>query len=136
MSSSSTNHRSNINLPRMILWLASIVVAVAGYVLLTTSNSREAAIYVAGKADYPKLFAAQSGSTIGGLLVAVGVLGALLALLSLAVTWRPAVDVQTVEADVAHVDSAVPDPATLESSEVTDDDVLVVPADAEAPSGR
>lgn len=91
----------------MVLWLASIVVAGGGLLLMTTSNAREAAIYTAGKADYPKLFAAQSGSTIGGLLVAVGVLGALLALMSLTLAWRPPV---------------TPQPSPLETGENSDED--------------
>ena len=104
MPSSPSRRLSTVNIPRMALWLASIVVAVCGWFLMTTSNSNEAAIYTAGKADYPKLFAAQSGSTIGGLLIAVGVLGALLALTSLAVTRR-----STSTPEGAVVDAAVLD---------------------------
>ncbi|ROQ38712.1 hypothetical protein EDF46_2353 [Frondihabitans sp. PhB188] len=97
---------SRINLPRMILWLASLVVAVGGYLLMTISNTREAAIYTAGTADYPKLFATQSGSTIGGLLIAVGVLGALLALTSMALTWKPRVATEAEAAPEAELDAA------------------------------
>jgi hypothetical protein len=89
----------------MILWLASLVTAVVGFILVLTSNANEAAIYVAGKADYPKLFAAQSGSTIGGYLIAAGVLGALLALTSMAITRRP-----SLPSEVIIVQPPVPEP--------------------------
>lgn len=99
----------------MILWLASLVVVVGGYFLMTISNSHEAAVYSSGTADYPKLFAAQSGSTIGGLLIAVGALGALLALASMAVTWRPA-----VAREVAASDSTVLDADDFDDEELSD----------------
>ncbi|AMM22119.1 hypothetical protein AX769_20670 [Frondihabitans sp. PAMC 28766] len=107
----------------MILWLASIVVAVVGYLLMITFNSKEAAIYVSGKADYPKLFAYTSGSTIGGLLIAVGVLGALLALVSMAITWRPAAPV--VAADPASAGLDVDRDADDDDSD--DDQTLAAP---------
>lgn len=90
MSSTPAPRLSRFNLPRLVLWLASLVVAVGGYVLMIHSNAREAAVYASGTADYPTLISSQSMSTLGGLLVAVGVLGALLALVSLALTRRAA----------------------------------------------
>ncbi|RPE75138.1 MULTISPECIES: hypothetical protein [unclassified Frondihabitans] len=90
MSLSSSSRFARINIPRMVLWLVSLVVAAGGYLLMTQSNAKEAAVYASGTADYPKLFAAQSGSTVGGLLIAAGVIGALLALTSMSITWRAA----------------------------------------------
>lgn len=129
MSSSSSRRLSRINIPRIVLWLASVVVGVLGYLLMTTSNNTEATIYTAGTADYPALFAAQSGSTVGGMLIVIGVLGLLLALTSMAITRRPAaapevavVDASGIEAvefiDVTPVDVA---PAAAPAAEIAPD---------------
>jgi phosphotransferase system glucose/maltose/N-acetylglucosamine-specific IIC component len=128
MSSSSSSRPSRINLPLLLLWIASIVVGVIGYFLMTSSNAKEAAVYTAGKADYPKLFADQSGSTIGGLLLAVGVLGLLLALASHAIA----------RAAAARSAAAVPEAADFgEVGDVTDEDddveYLETPAAEDAP---
>lgn len=80
MSRTSASPLAKLNVPLILLWLASVIVAVAGYVLMTSSNANQAQLYTSQTGDYAKLFAAQSGSTIGGLLLAVGVLGVLLAL--------------------------------------------------------
>ncbi|RNE66805.1 hypothetical protein [Cryobacterium tepidiphilum] len=86
MSRSNSGPLAKLNVPLLVLWLASVVVAVAGYLLMTSSNANQAALYTSQTGDYAKLFAAQSGSTVGGLLIAVGVLGVLLALAAQAST--------------------------------------------------
>lgn len=91
MSRTSSRTRAKLNLPLLALWVASVVVAVLGYVLMTSSNARQAALYTSQKGDYAQLFSAQSGSTVGGLLIAVGVLGVLLALAAQTVARKKAV---------------------------------------------
>jgi preprotein translocase subunit SecG len=105
MSRTSSSALAKVNVPLIVLWLASVVVAVVGYVLMTSSNSNQAALYTSGAADYAKLFAAQSGSTVGGLLIAVGVLGVLLALAAqVAASTRVAAPVRLV-VDEAELES-------------------------------
>lgn len=86
MSRTSSGKVSKLNLPLIALWVASVAIAVAGSLLVTTSNAKQAALYTAQNGDYAQLFAAQSGSTLGGLLIAVGVLGVLLALAAQVIT--------------------------------------------------
>ncbi|GAA4664047.1 hypothetical protein [Frondihabitans cladoniiphilus] len=130
MSITTASRPSKINIPRMVLWLASLVVAVVGYFLMTTSNSKEAALYVSGKADYPKLFAAQSGSTIGGLLIAAGVIGALLALTSMAITRHMA---SPIAGDARAADFAPADFDEADFDEADAEPAPVVPAAEPAP---
>jgi hypothetical protein len=99
MSSNSPRLLSRINLPRLVLWVASVVIGLVGYYLIASSNAKQTAVYTSGKADYAKLFAAQSGATVGGLLIAVGVLGLLLALVTLALAPRPVAIVAVDETD-------------------------------------
>jgi hypothetical protein len=134
MTSSSFSTSSRINLPRMILWLASIVVAVAGFLLMLASNTNEAAIYTAGKADYPKLFAAQSGSTVGGYLIAVGVLGALLALASMTLTRRDVVAPATAVVTTPTPEAV--EPAHDEEGQDDHDVTSEAPTAADAPAAR
>lgn len=70
-----------------ILWLASVVVGLVGYVLMTSSNSGQAELYTTQKADYAHLFTLQSGSSLGATLIGLGVLGLLIALATHAVSF-------------------------------------------------
>ncbi|WP_022883664.1 hypothetical protein [Glaciibacter superstes] len=99
MSSNASSPLAKINIPLIVLWLASVIVAVLGYLWMTSSNSGQAALYTSGAADYDKLFVAQSGSTVGGLLIAVGVLGVLLALAAQAASRKQAVEPEVVVFD-------------------------------------
>lgn len=69
-----------------ILWLASVVVGLVGYVLMTSSNSGQAELYTKQSADYGHLFTLQSGSSLGATLIGIGVLGLLIALATHAVS--------------------------------------------------
>lgn len=105
-----------------ILWLASVVVGLVGYVLMTSSNSGQADLYTKQSADYGKLFTLQSGSSLGATLIGVGVLGLLIALAIHAVSFviaRSAVAAAAVsEADFAD----------------TDDDIVIAAPTATAPA--
>lgn len=109
MSRTSASPLAKLNVPLILLWLASIIVAVAGYVLMTSSNANQAQLYTSQTGDYAKLFAAQSGSTIGGLLIGVGVLGVLLALAAQAIARTRTVALAPVapgESDLAFDDQS------------------------------
>ena len=74
----STTPRS-LNLPLLGAWLASAVITVVGVVLLITSNAAQVAFYVEQTADPAPILTAQAGTTVGGLLIAVGLLGLIIA---------------------------------------------------------
>lgn len=105
MSSFSSNRLSHINIPLTALWLASVISVALGYFLMSSSNSDQAALYSAQSANYGKLLKAQSGSTLGGLLIAVGVLGLLLALAALTVTRGRVAKPDAVALGITEVDN-------------------------------
>lgn len=71
---------AKFNLPLALLWLAGFIVTAVGYLVLTSSNAAQAEFYTSGSQDYATYFSAQSGSTLGSVLIGAGVLGLLLAL--------------------------------------------------------
>jgi hypothetical protein len=75
-----TNRRPVLNLPLLGLWVAAVVVAGAGTWMVLSGNAGQADFYNQGGSDPAELIGLQSRTTIGGLLVAAGVLGLLLAL--------------------------------------------------------
>ncbi|WP_159601063.1 hypothetical protein [Agromyces humi] len=76
-----TNRRLRaLNLPLLGLWIAGAAVAAAGTWMVLTGNAGQADFYNQGGSDYAELLGLQSRTTIGGLLIAAGVLGLLLAL--------------------------------------------------------
>ncbi|MFT2816841.1 hypothetical protein [Leifsonia sp. A12D58] len=78
--SQNTSVSSKVNIPLIVLWIVSIVAVVGGYLLVISSNASQADLYAAGTADYPGLFAAQSGAAIGTAIIGAGVIGFLIAL--------------------------------------------------------
>jgi phosphotransferase system glucose/maltose/N-acetylglucosamine-specific IIC component len=130
MSRTTSSARAKVNVPLIVLWLASVVVAVVGYLLMTSSNSQQAALYTSGAADYPKLFAAQSGSTIGGLLIAVGVLGVLLALAAQVIASKRVAAPVRLVVDEAELESDDDEPYVDETVD------HVVPVEDEAKVGE
>lgn len=122
MSSNVSSPLAKINIPLILLWLASVIVAVLGYLWMTSSNSDQAALYTSGAADYEKLFVAQSGSTVGGLLIAVGVLGVLLALAAQASSRK------TVTPEVVVIDDEFDDDELIEAPVATSDDTTTTDA--------
>jgi hypothetical protein len=75
-----TNRRPELNLPLLALWVAAAVVAGTGAWMLLTGNAAQADFYDQGGSDYAELLGLQSRTIVGGLLIAAGVLGLLLAL--------------------------------------------------------
>lgn len=144
MASSSPRRPLALNIPRLVLWVASAALVGGGYLLMHVYNAKEAAIYTSGQADYAALFTAQSGSTVGGYLVAAGALGALLGVLSLALTWRApapaweapvAADVVDDESFDDSVDDSFDDEGPQELDAETSEETPVA-EDAAAPATR
>ena len=75
-----TNRRPVLNLPLLGLWVAAVVVAGAGTWMVLSGNAGQADFYNQGGSDPAELIGLQSRTTIGGLLIAAGVLGLFLAL--------------------------------------------------------
>lgn len=63
-----------------MLWAVSLFITVGGYLIMSSSDSSQAAFYTDGGDNYADFFPAQSGSTLGGILIAVGLLGVLFSL--------------------------------------------------------
>jgi hypothetical protein len=87
MSPKTSDARTKSNYSLAILWLASVVVGLVGYVLMTSSNSGQAELYTKQTGDYAKLFPLQSGSSLGATLIGIGVLGLLIAIATHAVSF-------------------------------------------------
>ncbi|GAA3860418.1 hypothetical protein GCM10022381_01110 [Leifsonia kafniensis] len=107
MSPKTSDARTKSNYSLAILWLASVVVGLVGYVLMTSSNSGQAELYTKQTGDYAKLFPLQSGSSLGATLIGIGVLGLLIALATHAVSFAIARSAATTtvvsETDVADI---------------------------------
>ncbi|MCD2440790.1 hypothetical protein LQ757_00720 [Agromyces sp. SYSU K20354] len=74
-----------LNLPLIGLWVASVAIVVLGVVLTFTANAAQVAYYTEQVADPAPILAAQSNTTLGGLLIAVGVLGLVISLATQAI---------------------------------------------------
>ena len=86
MSQNSSRSLSKFNLILAILWLVDVVVTVAGYLILTSSNATQAEFYTSQSADYGAYFTAQSGSGLGATLIGVGILGFIVTLAAMVVS--------------------------------------------------
>ncbi|TFC91338.1 MULTISPECIES: hypothetical protein [Cryobacterium] len=73
---------TRLNLALVVLWLASVIVTLVGWLVLSSSNAAQADFYTSASQNYAGYFAAQSGSTLGSILIGAGVLGMILALAS------------------------------------------------------
>ena len=87
MSQKSSGPLSKFNLALALLWLVDVVVTVAGYLVLTSSNATQADFYTSQSSDYVAYFSAQSGSNLGATLLGAGVIGFIITLAAHAVTW-------------------------------------------------
>lgn len=121
----STSPLSRLNLPLLALWLASVVAAVAGWAMLRGGNAGQVELYTTQSGDYAVLFAAQSASTVGGLLIAVGVLGVLLALAVHAVARTRTVAATGAVASAAPAVIDDPVVVTVEDEPAIDDEVAL-----------
>jgi hypothetical protein len=69
MSRNSTVALDTTLITRVLLWVAPVVVASIGFVVLSASNAAQAEFYSTQSADYPSYFSAQSGSFLGSILI-------------------------------------------------------------------
>jgi hypothetical protein len=96
-----TPRRLALNLPLLVLWIAAVGVAAVGYWLVQRGNAAQAEFYTAGGTDPLELLSAQSTTTMGGLLLAAGVVGLLLALATHARARSAAILAANTVADAA-----------------------------------
>jgi hypothetical protein len=123
MSQSSTA-RPALNLALIGLWVVTAVVIAVGVWLLLSSNGRQVELYTAQSDDYAGYLSAQSGTTLGGILIGAGAVGLLLSLATQAVVSNA----NRRHAD--HVGSYVA--YDFDDTEVFDDSADEVPAAAPA----
>jgi len=129
MSQKSSGPLSKFNLALALLWLVDVVVTVAGYLVLTSSNATQADFYTSQSSDYVAYFTAQSGSNLGATLLGAGVIGFIITLAAHAVSWsitKNAVAVAPVTAtderdfdfdDDTHVDAEETAPVQARAAE-------------------
>ena len=75
-----TPRRLALNIPLIVLWVASIAVGAIGYWQLRTGNAGQADFYNNGGSDYLTYLDLQTQSTVGGMLLIAGIVGVLVAL--------------------------------------------------------
>ena len=75
-----TPRRIALNIPLIVLWVASIAVAAIGYWQLRAGNAGQADFYNNGGSDYLTYLDLQTQSTVGGMLLIAGIVGVLVAL--------------------------------------------------------
>ncbi|MFE6964887.1 hypothetical protein ACFVAJ_07225 [Agromyces sp. NPDC057679] len=84
---SNTPTRALPNLPLIGTWVAALALLGVGLWLLNTSNASQVELYTAQSQDYAAYLGAQTGTTVGGLLIAVGALAIVIAAATQAVAW-------------------------------------------------
>ncbi|ANP72176.1 hypothetical protein [Cryobacterium arcticum] len=122
MSQNSSRPLSKFNLVLAVLWLVDLVVTVAGYLILTSSNATQAEFYTSQSSDYVAYFTAQSGSNLGANLLAAGVIGFIITLAALVVSRaiaKSATAVATVDAAHDEPDFNFDDDSDFDAEETT-----------------
>jgi len=125
--SQSSPARPAINLALIGLWVVTAVVLAVGIWLLLSSNGRQVELYTGQSDDYAAYLSAQGGTTLGGILIGVGVVGLLLALATHAVISAAAHRSAAMPAAYHFVD-------TDEYGDDFADESVEVPARADAPA--
>ncbi|WP_448809701.1 hypothetical protein [Agromyces bauzanensis] len=85
-----TPRRLTLNIPIIVLWVASVGVGVFGYFFLQAGNAAQADFYNTGGSDYLQYLNLQTQSTIGGMLLTAGIVGVFIALATHARNWAAA----------------------------------------------
>jgi hypothetical protein len=123
-----TPRRPALNLPLLLLWIAAVGVAAIGFWLVQRGNAAQAEFYTAGGTDPLELLSGQSTTTMGGLLLAAGVVGLLLALATHARARSAAILAANTATDAAAIEPAASEELDDLDDDLDQDDV----ADAEA----
>ncbi|RXZ68630.1 hypothetical protein [Agromyces albus] len=108
--SNATTRRPALNIPLIVLWVAAVAVTGLGFWLLQSGNAAQADFYNEQGSDYLQYLNLQTQSTIGGMLLAAGVVGVFIALATHARNRAAAV------VSAATVAVATPAPASVDSS--------------------
>lgn len=87
-----TTRRLTLNIPIIVLWVASVAVGVFGYFFLQAGNAAQADFYNTQGSDYLEYLNLQTQSTIGGMLLTAGIVGVFIALATHARNWAAAAD--------------------------------------------
>jgi len=122
---------AKFNLPLALLWLGGFIVTAAGYLVLTSSNAAQAEFYTSRSQDYATYFSAQSGSTLGSVLIGAGILGLLLALTAHVIARPEGVTAGVTDAEPA--EDAFDEKLDLANDELADEKLNAVNADAVTP---
>ncbi|MFF2272579.1 hypothetical protein ACFVTX_09910 [Agromyces sp. NPDC058136] len=96
---SNTPTRALPNLPLIGTGVAALALLGVGLWLLNSSNATQVELYTAQSQDYAAYLGAQTGTTVGGLLIAVGALAIVVAAAAWAVAF--AIGRHTAPADAA-----------------------------------
>ncbi|SFR79539.1 hypothetical protein SAMN05428970_2577 [Agromyces sp. CF514] len=126
--------QSTLNLPLILLWAVAVIVTGIGAYLLLAGNAAQVAFYTAQGSEYALYLANISQSTIGGLLLAAGVVGILLALATQARNRAAAIQAQAAAAEFDAVFGDIDDEEFEELDLVVDEADVEVPVDAPAPA--
>ena len=113
-----TPRRLALNLPLLLLWVAAVGVAAIGFWMVQRGNAAQAEFYTAGGTDPLELLSGQSTTTMGGLLLAAGVVGVLLALATHARARSAAILAANTVTDAATLE-----PVASEELDDLDDDL-------------
>lgn len=130
-----TPRRLALNIPLIVLWVASIAVGAIGLWQLRAGNAGQADFYNSGGSDYLTFLDLQTQSTIGGMLLIAGIVGVLVALAVHARNRAAAIVAREAAATVTAVDEF----DELDEFEDDDTDAAAgpareVPTAAEAPA--
>ena len=125
-----TPRRLALNIPLIVLWVASIAVGAIGLWQLRAGNAGQADFYNSGGSDYLTFLDLQTQSTIGGMLLIAGIVGVLVALAVHARNRAAAIVAREAAATVTAVDEF----DELDEFEDDDTEAGEVPAAAEVPA--
>lgn len=126
---------STLNLPLILLWVVAVVVTAVGAYLLIAGNAAQVAFYTAQGSDYALYLGNISQSTVGGLLLAAGLVGVLIALATHARNRAAAIQAQAAAAEFDAVFGDLDDDDAFEEIDLVVDEADVeVPVDAPAPA--
>ncbi|WP_022889149.1 hypothetical protein [Agromyces italicus] len=112
---SNTPTRALPNLPLIGTWVAALALLGVGLWLLNSSNASQVELYTAQSQDYAAYLGAQTGTTVGGLLIAVGALAIVIAAATQAVAW-------SIARRASQADAAAP--AEFDEDDSFDDELV------------